>query len=344
LAVTARAPGANTGTATIGSGAITANSLLTTHDYEIRFSSATAYSIVDATTGATIKGNYTGTAITAPSAATPLNIITGTNDTLTVTVDGTASGAITLAGAASPGQAYNSGADLATEIQSKINADAALVAAGKSVTVVYDTTTTRFVITSNSTASTSAVNVTGGNARAALGLTAGTSTAASGTYGSPQTFNLDGISVTVSGAAAASDVFTVNARAETAKNIAVALTDTRKVAASSTQAGIPGDNGTALALVALQNKAMAALNSATLNGYYATTAAAVGSDAQATTQNLSAQEVVRNQLDSQRGETSGVSMDEELSNMIKFQRAYQASARLIVTADEMFQALLDLMK
>ena len=342
LTVNASAPSANTGAATVGSGAITANSLLTTHDYEIRFSSATAYSIVNATTGATIKGNYTGTAITAPSAGAPLNIVTGTNDTLAVTVDGTASGVITLTGTASPGQAYSSGADLATEIQAKINADAALVATGKSVTVVYGTTTTRFVITSNSTASTSAVNVTGGNARAALGLAAGTGTAASGTYGSPQTFNLDGISVAVSGTVAADDVFTVNARAGAAEHIAVALTDARKVAASATQAGLPGDNSTALALIALQSTAVSTLNGATLNGYYAATAAAVGSAAQANTQDLSAQEVVRNQLDSQRGETSGVSIDEELTNMIQFQRAYQAAAKLIVTADELFQVLLDI--
>ncbi|MEK9139699.1 MAG: flagellar hook-associated protein FlgK, partial [Nitrospirota bacterium] len=86
LAVSTRAVTANQGVAAINGGAIAANSLLTFHDYEIRFSSATAYSIVDATTGATIRGNYTGTAITAPSADAPLSIVTGVNDTLTVTV------------------------------------------------------------------------------------------------------------------------------------------------------------------------------------------------------------------------------------------------------------------
>jgi flagellar basal body rod protein FlgG len=38
----------------------------------------------------------------------------------------------------------------------------------------------------------------------------------------------------------------------------------------------------------------------------------------------------------------GVSLDEELSNLIKFQRAYQAAARLISVADELYQTLLAL--
>ena len=167
--VSTRTVTANQGATAINSGAITANSLLTFHDYEIRFSSGSAYSIVDATTGATIRGNYTGTAITAPSSDNPLSIVTGTNDTLTVTVDGVASGTITLAGAVSPGLSYTSGAALAQEIQSKINEDATLQAAGKTVAVTYDTTTNRLVITSNDGASTSAVNVTGGTARTSRG-------------------------------------------------------------------------------------------------------------------------------------------------------------------------------
>jgi flagellar hook-associated protein 1 FlgK len=71
LSITAAGNSGNTGTGTIDSGAITANTLLTMHDYEIRFSTPAAYSIVDNKTGATIKGNYTGTAITAPTSTVP---------------------------------------------------------------------------------------------------------------------------------------------------------------------------------------------------------------------------------------------------------------------------------
>jgi len=340
LTVSAGANSANTGSATIGNGLITANSLLTMHDYEIRFSTPTAYSIVDNTTGATIKGNYTGTVIPAPTSTVPALIISGTNDTLTVSVDGVSSGAITLTGAASPGQAYTSGADLAAEIQTEINADATLTAAGKSVVVTYDTTTNRFVITSNSGSANSAVNVTAGTARATLGLTGGVSTAASGTYASPTIFSFDGVSVQVSGAPAAKDVFKVNTYTATATNVATAITDPQKVAAAGTQAGLPLDNSNALAITSLQNTSLAALGNATMNSYYSAIASSLGGSAQANVQAVNAQAVVQNQLDTLRGQTSGVSTDEELTNMIQFERSYQAAAHLITVTDELLQTLL----
>ena len=290
--------------------------------------------------GNTGTGTIGSGAITAPTSTVPALIIAGTNDTLNVTVDGVASGAITLTGAATPGKSYTSGADLAAEIQTQINADATLTAAGKSVAVTYDTTTNRFVIISNSGSASSAVGVTGGNARATLGLLAGTSTAASGTYGSPQTFNFDGISVQISGTPAADDVFGAGPTTDAAKNLAVALTDSNKVAVAATQAGLPNDNTNAFAIVALQTNTLVTLGHGTMSTYYSTLASTVGGSAQANAQALKGQESVQNQLETLRGQTSGVSTDEELTNMIKFERSYQAAAHLINTADELLQTLL----
>ncbi|MEK7336924.1 MAG: flagellar basal body rod C-terminal domain-containing protein, partial [Nitrospirota bacterium] len=340
--VTTQADSNNQGTAAIGSGAVTANSVLTFHDYEVQFTSATAYSIVDTTTGATIRGNYTGTAITAPSSAAPLSIITGTNDTLTVSVDGVTSGTITLTGAASPGQSYTSGAALAQEVQAKINADATLQAAGLTVSATFDTITNRVVLTSNGTGASSAVNVTGGNARTSLGLLGGISTAASGTYSDPSTFIFDGISVTLSGAPAANDVFRVNSYRDSAGNVAVALTDPATVAASSTRAGIPGNNATLLQLVALQHQHFASLNDNTLHDAYRSTAANLGVSAQTADREQTAQQILRDQIDTFRAQVSGVSIDEELVNLVKFQRGFEAAARLIRVTDEMFDTLLTL--
>ncbi len=342
LKVTAQTGALNTGNAKLSSGLITANSLLTQHDYEIRFSSPTAYSIVDVTTGATIKGNYTGLQIAAPTTAAPLAIVTGTNDTLTVTVDGIASGTVTLAGAASPGQAYTSGAALAQEVQAKINADATLQAAGKTVAVTFDATTNRLVLTSNSTAANSAVNVTGGTAAGTLGLIGGIATAASGTYGSPATFIFDGLSVNVSGAPAANDVFRVNSYEDTAKDIAVALTNPSSVAASSVRNGIPGNNDNVLLLVALRHRQFASLESGTFHDAYRNTAADLGVLAQTADRDLEAQEILRDQIETLRAQVSGVSIDEELVNLIKFQRGFDAASRLVRVTDEMFQTLLSL--
>ena len=340
--ITTTAHAANQGAVSINGTNVTANSLHTFHDYEVRFSSPTAYSIVDTTTGAAIRGNYSGTALTAPSVDAPLSVVTGVNDTLTVTVDGVASGTITLAGAASPGLAYTSGAALAQELQLKINADGALQTAGKSVVVDYDTTTNRFVITSNSATSTSSVNVTGGTARSVLGLLSGTSTASSGTYTSPMTLNFDGISVSFTGAAAAGDVFEVNAYSQAAKDLSVTLTDPAKVAASSTKNGAPGNNTNMLALVALQSRQFASLNGGSFGEAYRTAAANLGVAANTAKREADAQGILKDQIETLRAQVSGVSIDEELVNLIKFQRGFEAASRLVRMTDEMFETLLAL--
>ena len=297
---------------------------------------------MNTTTGATIKGNYAGTAISAPTVDVPVNIVTGTNDTLTVTVDGTASGTITLAGAASPGQAYASGASLAVEMQTKINADATLSAAGKRVVVTYDATTSRFTITSNASTATSAVDVTGGTSRAILGLSTGTSTAASGTYAGPQTFTIDGIQVTLNGTAVAKDVFSLNSYSDTAKSIGMSLTSAGKVAASSTRAGVPGNNATAIALIALQTRSITTIGNTTFGDAYRVAATGVGVAAQSADSRLDAQTILHEQLESFRAQSSGVSIDEELVDMLKYQRVFEAASRLIVITNEMLQTLLDL--
>jgi flagellar hook-associated protein 1 len=341
-AVSTRAATANQGAAAITGGGITANSLLTFHDYEIRFSSPTAYSIVDATTGTTILGNYTGTAITAPSADAPLSVVTGVNDTLTVTVDGVASGTITLAGAASPGLSYTSGSAIAQEVQAKINADGTLQAAGKTVGVTYDATTNRLVMTSTNTTAASAVDITGGTARASLGLSAGLSTAASGTYASPTTLTFDGLSVTLTGAAAAGDAFEVDSYSHAARDLAVAFTNPSSVAASSTRTGTPGNNTNLLSLVALQHRRFASLENGTLQDAYRSVAADLGVAAQTADREKEAKEILKDQIETLRAQVSGVSMDEELVNLIKFQRGFEAASRLVRLTDEMFQTLLSI--
>lgn len=342
VSVTARDRSTNEGSASIAAGAVLANSLLTFHDYEIRFSSPTAYSIIDTTTGSAIQGNYTGTAITPPSTDAPVSLITGTNDTLTVTVDGVTSGTVTLNGAAGPGLSYASGAALADEVASKINADATLQAAGKTVAVVYDTTTNRLVITSTATTTTSSVDVTGGTARAVLGLASGISTAASGTYGTPAMWVFDGLSVTLRGTPSAGDVFQVNSYANAARDIAVALSNPASIAASSTRAGVPGNNANMLALVGLGSRSFASLGNSTLSEASRNVAANFGVMARQADREHESQGMLLEQIETLRAQVSGVSMDEELINLMKFQRGFEAAARLVKLTDEMIQTLLSI--
>ena len=99
-------------------------------------------------TGTSTHGRATGLAIT-----TPMTLTNGSNDTLIVTVDGTASGTIDL----TSGTESLTGTQLAARVQSRINADTALVNAGKSVTVTFDD---RLVIASGPNGTQSSVRVT----------------------------------------------------------------------------------------------------------------------------------------------------------------------------------------
>ena len=57
---------------------------------------------------------------------------------------------------------------------------------------------------------------------------------------------------------------------------------------------------------------------------------------------LSDQQVVEKMLLRQRDSISGVSLDEEMTDLTKFQKAFAASARLITTVDEMLDSVVNL--
>ena len=57
--------------------------------------------------------------------------------------------------------------------------------------------------------------------------------------------------------------------------------------------------------------------------------------------NLQTQTVVGAQVDASRESVSGVSIDEEMTNMLQFQHAYSAAARMITTIDETLDVLIN---
>lgn len=116
-------------------------------------------------TGTSTHGRTTGLAFTSP-----VTLTNGVNDTLVVTVDGVTSGTIDL----TAGTETLTGAQWAARLQSRINADTALINAGKSVTVTFDTD--HLVMASDLHGAESHVAVTGGAARPALGFAGGSAT------------------------------------------------------------------------------------------------------------------------------------------------------------------------
>jgi flagellar hook-associated protein 1 FlgK len=128
----------------------------------------------------------------------------------------------------------------------------------------------------------------------------------------------------------------------TAGTMAISLTNVRQIAASSTAIGVPGNNANALALAGLRNTDLAAFGNVTFQEYYSTIAGGFGSTVQGVEANLKAQQILHDQLTSQRASISGVSMDEELANLLQYQRSFEAASRMIVIADEMFQTILSI--
>ena len=67
----------------------------------------------------------------------------------------------------------------------------------------------------------------------------------------------------------------------------------------------------------------------------------VGSDVQSVKSTQQVSEAVLASIDNQRKSVSGVSLDEEMTNLVTFQRGYQASARMLTTIDQMLDTLIN---
>lgn len=110
-------------------------------------------------------------------------------------------------------------------------------------------------------------------------------------------------------------------------------------------AAAEGDNTNIANMAGLQSRKILLANdlgnaSETLLGGYSNMASNVGMYVRSTDIQLSAQTNVYDQVWAQRESFSGVSLDEEAANLIKYQQAYQATAQIISTVQEMFQTLL----
>jgi flagellar hook-associated protein 1 FlgK len=104
--------------------------------------------------------------------------------------------------------------------------------------------------------------------------------------------------------------------------------------------GAPGDNSVALALAQLANTNQASLGNTTFTQNYAQTVAALGASLSSVNDQVTNSQAVSQMLTNQRSSNSGVSIDEEMTNLMQFQRAYEASAELITTVNDMLTAVL----
>ena len=115
-----------------------------------------------------------------------------------------------------------------------------------------------------------------------------------------------------------------------------------KIAAASTGAPPkPNDGSKALALANLRMNTIPALGGVTLNGELHSIASMLGAAASDAMKDAAAAVSVRNASAQVRAATNAVSTDEEMVELVKFQHAYDAAARVISIVDGMFDTLIN---
>ncbi|RRN74887.1 flagellar hook-associated protein FlgK [Peribacillus simplex] len=126
--------------------------------------------------------------------------------------------------------------------------------------------------------------------------------------------------------------------------------DPSKIAAGAKSGGASGDNENAKLLADLKKKAFSEYstkdqNSKELTGsfdtYYSGIIGKLGVDSQSAQKNLSNSVVLATSVNQNRDSVSSVSLDEEMTDMIRFQQAYNASARMMTMMDEMLDKIIN---
>ncbi len=115
-----------------------------------------------------------------------------------------------------------------------------------------------------------------------------------------------------------------------------------KIAISDNYFEVPGNNKIALEIAQLQHQQV--VNGRfTYNEFYTSLVSRVGSASHTAQSRQSQSKMVLEQLNIREESVSGVSIDEEMTNLIKFQQSYQATARMVTTIDELMQILNDML-
>ncbi len=132
--------------------------------------------------------------------------------------------------------------------------------------------------------------------------------------------------------------FTGNNASTIGVNSALANNPSQFQAAGAPNA--PGDNTVALQLAQLADQAQVGLGNQTFSQNFSQTVAGIGSAVSTVNDQIANSDSVSQMLQNQRSSYSGVSLDEEMTNLMQYQKAYQASAELISTINSMLMTVL----
>jgi flagellar hook-associated protein 1 FlgK len=291
----------NTGSATI-SATRTSLSQLTTDTYQLKYS-AGSWQLTDTTTGQAVPMGGSGTVASPFTAAGMSLVVSGTpaaNDSYQISPTAGATAGLTMQltapsqiAAASLVQASAGAANTGTGVVGSAAVSNPATYVSGTYTVTF-TTATQYTVTNGGT------------------------TVATGTYTSGTPISFNGQQVTLTGAPAANDTFTVspNSTANT------------------------GDNSNMLAMISgLSSKALSG-GTASVNDVATNLVSQVGVLTQQAQNNASAQQAVNQEATTSRSNATGVNLDQQAADMLRYQQAYQAMAQVISMSNQMFTSLI----
>jgi flagellar hook-associated protein 1 FlgK len=123
-------------------------------------------------------------------------------------------------------------------------------------------------------------------------------------------------------------------------NIMSDLASNPSLVATSTT-GNAGDNTLANAIAAVQTEDL--IDGLTLGDAYSSLVSIIGAQSKEASSRKELLDLSSQQLKTQRESASGVSLDEEMVNMVKFQQAYSAAARIVAVANDMLDTIINRM-
>jgi len=317
----------NTGTGSIDDGVVTDETAFVNDTYNVIFGAATPAAADGGATVGTIVDNNNDSTLTYTLRVNGTVVYTQTEadapladlDALAAAINGTGNSNVGTTGVQAyvdntAGRLYLANVPpsaVPISIVESLNTTAGTVEDGDTVTGYFGGALTG---SSNPSASYSF----NGQADSYIVVDSGGNTETSGTYTSGNNITFNGIQIAVSGINNLGDTYTVESNAN----------------------GV-GDNRNALALSGLQNALTMVGGTASYQEAYSQLVAFVGTKTNQAEIDRVAQEARLNQALSAQAEVSGVNLDEEASNILKFQQIYNATAQIVATADNLFNALLN---
>ena len=291
----------NAGSATI-SASRTSLSQLTTDSYQLQYAGG-SWQLKDTTTGQSVAMTGNGTAASPFTAAGMSFVISGTpaaNDSYQISPTAGAAAGLTMQ-LTDPSQV--AAASLVQASAGAANTGTGTVGSA-SVTSPANYVSGTYTVTFSSPTQYTVTN--------------GATTVTSGTYTSGTPISFNGQQITLTGTPAANDTFTVspNSTANT------------------------GDNSNVLAMISgLSSKALAG-GTASVSDVATNLFSHVGVLTQQAQNNASAQQTVNQEATTARSNATGVNLDQQAADMLRYQQAYQAMAQVISMSNQMFTSLI----